>query len=1376
MLRVSIVAGTGVKGRVFPLLLGAALCFLSGPPAFAQCTPDAYEEDDACFSSKTIMHGGDTQSHNFCQDAADWINFNACTGRTYTIETSNLGASANTVLELYDTDCSSLITSDDDGGVGSASKIAGWTAPAVGTYHIKVLQFDGTFGDNRGYDITLTGDTSPCSTWARVYGYDNWAEAQSVRQTSDGGFVVAGTSQIIDTFNGDFWVLKLDAFGNITWEKTYGGFFTDWPTSIQQTADGGFIVAGFTASFGASFYDVWVLKLNPDGTIDWEKTYGGASDDRAYSIQQTADDGYVVAGYTQSFGDSDGDVWVLKLNPDGTIEWDKTYGGAYTEEANSIRQTSDYGFIVAGVAESLSEPNGDIWVLKLSDLGAIEWEKTYGGASLDRAYSVQQTSDDWFVVAGQTYSFGTAGDMLVLRLNNLGAIQWQETYGGPDSELANSIQQTTDGGYVVAGYTDMGPGGSAWVLKLSDLGAIQWQKIYSGFSWEEARSIRQTTDGGYVVAGSTDSFSVTADPTCFCGLCTTCPNFWVLKLDASGGIAPSCTLLADTTEVDGDPTATETGTTAAVGAAVITPDGNHAVTVDDTAATVGPKCAPYLIYDSHAVTDCGNADGVVDPGETIDLSVTVQNAGDADAFEASGVLSTTTPGIVLTVNGASFPNISAGSTGTPPTPFRFIVDVGVPCGTFIDFTLDLSYEDSFEGPFSGPTAFQVLVGSVGAPSTLLSENFNSGLPGSWTVVDGLEPGTWWDTFTVGDPCARNSFPDPYMLVDNGCTGTDMDEQLITPLMDASGMIVVTLRFDHEYIAGTDLANVDVRSSKTGGTWVNLAQYMGDIISPAATEVLDITAQAAGASNVEVRWHYEADGLAMYWSVDNVVVEGSPAVCNPACCGLPYVAYDTGFTPTLLEACGDGDLFVEPGEEWQVTVQLHNFGCVTANNTVADLTVNVGSVVSAAVCSNPGTYGNIPAGGAKQFTYSFAVDSLAVCVNDVTFDVTGIASDEGAYPSQVPAFTVQVGQATGGGNEVGTQFTDPLNATGTWAESDFAPDFTLAAPVADAELWYVLSYVPIPGGNEVGTTGAKAKAKGAIAEEPFAPDFTLTKSAASAVISYTLTHQKGEPDLTNCTATWIVRPDATTCPVKLLGAGDPQPVDLPACYTVPGTYSIRLEENCGNGNAEIAAGATFDVTEVDTGNATDNVQIELIGPSGTDVVKNYGAADPVKPIDVTAYYTGPGTYRIRLSEDAGGTATLTGGVLDVTEPTGVECDPGACACSGPPLEPSAVGSPDALLVPATNQIIVENVSNETGYVVYENAIGTWYGTPSQGCLWEGAGVVDLGATVQLNYSLGAGDRWVVVSAANASGESSCGMDSTDAERNAQPGWPATGPCP
>ncbi|MDI6787632.1 MAG: hypothetical protein QME51_04610, partial [Planctomycetota bacterium] len=261
--------------------------------------------------------------------------------------------------------------------------------------------------------------------------------------------------------------LKLTSTGSIDWQKTYGGTGSDSAQSIQQTSDGGYIVAGVTQSFGTGSADFWVLKLTSTGSIDWQKTYGGTGYDRANSIQQTADGGYVVAGNTTSFGAGSNDFWVLKLNNDGTVAWQKTYGGTGGETANSIRQTSDGGYIVAGTSDGAGV---DFWVLKLNSDGSVVWQKTYGGTGDEYARPIQQTVDGGYIVAGYTTSFGVGSyDIWVLKLNNDGTVAWQKTYGGTGGETANSIRQTADGGYIVAGNTPSFGAGSAdfWVLKLN---------------------------------------------------------------------------------------------------------------------------------------------------------------------------------------------------------------------------------------------------------------------------------------------------------------------------------------------------------------------------------------------------------------------------------------------------------------------------------------------------------------------------------------------------------------------------------------------------------------------------------------------------------------------------------------------------------------------------------------------------------------------------------------------------------------------------------------------------------------------------------------------------------------------------------------------
>ena len=325
----------------------------------------------------------------------------------------------------------------------------------------------------------------------------------------------------------------------IEWQKCLGGSNDDWAYSIQQTSDSGFIVAGYTESSNGDVsgnhgdYDYWVVKLNSSGDILWQKCLGGTNVDQAFSIQQTSDGGFIVAGGTFS---NDGDVsgnhgnsdyWVVKLNSSGTIEWQKCLGGTDGDYANSIQQTSDGGFIVAGQTYSndgdVSGNHGgsDAWVVKLNSSGTILWQKCLGGTVYGAiAYSIQQTSDGGFIVAGETRSYngdvsGNHGgiDYWVVKLDSLGDIEWQKCLGGTNNDYARSIKQTSDGGFIVAGFTMSNDGdvsgnhgwNDAWVVKLNSSGDIEWQKCLGGTDYDDAKSIQQTSDGGFIVAGFTAS-------------------------------------------------------------------------------------------------------------------------------------------------------------------------------------------------------------------------------------------------------------------------------------------------------------------------------------------------------------------------------------------------------------------------------------------------------------------------------------------------------------------------------------------------------------------------------------------------------------------------------------------------------------------------------------------------------------------------------------------------------------------------------------------------------------------------------------------------------------------------------------------------------
>jgi len=383
-----------------------------------------------------------------------------------------------------------------------------------GAHTITVEAVDKT-GNVGRKSVTVIMDKIKDISWQKTFGGKDNDGASSIQQTTDGGYIIAGDK------GGDVYILKLNSKGEIEWQKTFGAKDYDEANSIQQTADGGYIVAGDKGG------DVYILKLNSKGEVEWQKTFGGEGIAGAFSIQQTKDGGYIVAGLTEPFGSEEADVYILKLNSKGEIDWQKTFGDQVVDQANSIQQTKDGGYIVAGVTGSFGFGEQDAYILKLNSKGEIEWQKTFGGDGFDIATSIQQTTDGGYIAAGWTESFGSGEyDAYVLKLNSKGEVEWQKTFGGKDYDEANSIQQTTDGGYIVAGWTkSFGSGGAdVYILKLNSKGEVEWQKTFGGGDSDGAFSNLQTTDGGYIVAGWTWSFGSGG------------ADVYILKLDSKGEV------------------------------------------------------------------------------------------------------------------------------------------------------------------------------------------------------------------------------------------------------------------------------------------------------------------------------------------------------------------------------------------------------------------------------------------------------------------------------------------------------------------------------------------------------------------------------------------------------------------------------------------------------------------------------------------------------------------------------------------------------------------------------------------------------------------------------------------------------------------------
>ncbi|HHL40297.1 MAG TPA: hypothetical protein ENJ37_07315 [Deltaproteobacteria bacterium] len=246
--------------------------------------------------------------------------------------------------------------------------------------------------------------------------------------------------------NGELWLVKLDSTGGVSWQKIYGRTSLatyEGANSVVQTADGGYIVVGY-AYYTSSAYDVWVLKLDSSGGVTWQKRYGGTGNDYGHSVVQTTDGGYMVAAQTSSFGAGGSDVWLLKLDSTGRVSWQKTYGGSGNEHGYSVVQTSDGGYAVAGFTASAGAGGYDVWVLKLDSSGAVTWQKAYGGSSDEYGRSVVQTSDGGYVVTGRASSAGAGNaDVLVLKLDGTGGLAFNTSSGMSVTDTAVTPADTT---------------------------------------------------------------------------------------------------------------------------------------------------------------------------------------------------------------------------------------------------------------------------------------------------------------------------------------------------------------------------------------------------------------------------------------------------------------------------------------------------------------------------------------------------------------------------------------------------------------------------------------------------------------------------------------------------------------------------------------------------------------------------------------------------------------------------------------------------------------------------------------------------------------------------------------------------------------------
>jgi hypothetical protein len=352
---------------------------------------------------------------------------------------------------------------------------------------------------------------TPDTLWTRIFGGIYSDAGRSLQQTGDGGYIIAGVSDSYSSGGDDVYLIKTDSLGDTIWTKTYGYSWNDEAWSVDQTTDGGYIIGGVTGWFSPTCGDVYLVKIDEHGDTMWTRVYGGNQSDVAREVRQTFDGGYIVIGYTLSFGAGNSDVWMLKTDSLGDTLWTKTYGGALFDYGFSGQQTVDSGYIIAGCYNNenfsadyrkidFGEVGGDVYLIKTDKYGNMLWSKTFDTGQWEKGYSVKQTTDSGYIVAGYSYLSSFGARIYVIKTDESGDTLWTRKYGTGYNNSGQSIQQTLDGGYIVSGTLDY----DFCFMKIDTLGVVRWSIAYGGVPMLDiGYSIIQTSDGGYAAVGET---------------------------------------------------------------------------------------------------------------------------------------------------------------------------------------------------------------------------------------------------------------------------------------------------------------------------------------------------------------------------------------------------------------------------------------------------------------------------------------------------------------------------------------------------------------------------------------------------------------------------------------------------------------------------------------------------------------------------------------------------------------------------------------------------------------------------------------------------------------------------------------------------------
>jgi hypothetical protein len=338
-----------------------------------------------------------------------------------------------------------------------------------------VVAADASLGGGFSYHWFIRTDDQGDTLWTQTCVYGLASEMYSCTQTSDGGFVVVGATHPAGGGALDAYLIRFDAEGGLRWAQEYGGSKDELGCSVQQTSDGGYIVVGSTDSRPGGVDGVYLFKTGPNGDTVWTRVFSGAHKAYGRSVKQTSDSGYVIAGYTMEGSPETADILLARTNADGDTLWTRTYGGPSWESGECVEITADGGYVIAGTTCSFGAGADDVYLIKTDANGDTLWTRTYGGADHDQGFAVRQTSDGGYVVVGGTFSFGMGdGDVYLVKTDADGDVVWSRTFGDVYQEYGYDVLQTGDGGYAITGETwSYGAGRSdVYLIKTDSLGSV----------------------------------------------------------------------------------------------------------------------------------------------------------------------------------------------------------------------------------------------------------------------------------------------------------------------------------------------------------------------------------------------------------------------------------------------------------------------------------------------------------------------------------------------------------------------------------------------------------------------------------------------------------------------------------------------------------------------------------------------------------------------------------------------------------------------------------------------------------------------------------------------------------------------------------------